>query len=49
VSIAPRDGLDVGVFGLAKIPESASVWGVGGLVGLGATGPNHGIILKYGH
>jgi hypothetical protein len=49
VSIAPRDGLDVGVFGLAKIPGSASIWGVGGLVGLGATGPNHGIILKYGH
>jgi hypothetical protein len=48
VSVAPRDGLDVGVFGLAKIPESASIWGVGGLVGLGATGPNHGIILKYG-
>jgi hypothetical protein len=49
VNIAPRDGLYVGVFGLAKIPGSTSIWGVGGLVGLGATGPNRGIILKYGH
>ncbi len=49
VNIAPRDGLYVGVFGLAKIPGSTSIWGVGGLVGLGATGPNQGIILKYGH
>ena len=49
VNIAPRDGLYVGVFGLTKIPGSTSIWGVGGLVGTGATGPNHGIILKYGH
>ncbi|MGO8957040.1 MAG: hypothetical protein ACLQFR_06700 [Streptosporangiaceae bacterium] len=49
VSVPPRGGRYVGVFGLARIPGSISVWGVGALTGLGAGGPNAGIILKYGH
>jgi hypothetical protein len=49
VSMPPRNGRYVGVFGLASIPGSISVWGVGALTGLGAGGPNTGIILKYGH
>jgi hypothetical protein len=49
VNLPPRNGLYVGVFALAKIPGSASVWGAGALTGLGSTGTNIGIILKYGH
>src|SRR5258708_6075858 len=48
VSLPPRDGRYVGVFGLARIPGSTSVWGAGALTGLGSAGPNTGLILKYG-
>jgi hypothetical protein len=49
VHLPRHNGLYVGVFGLAKIPGVNSVWGVGALCGIGATGPNIGIILKHGH
>jgi hypothetical protein len=48
MNLPPRDGRYVGVFGLARIPGSTSVWGAGALTGLGSLGPNTGVILKYG-
>ncbi|HXP22278.1 MAG TPA: hypothetical protein VN840_21740 [Streptosporangiaceae bacterium] len=48
VHLPPRGGRYVGVFGLATVPGSATVWSAGALTGLGATGANTGVILKYG-
>jgi hypothetical protein len=48
VNLPPRGGRHVGVFDLATIPGTTSVWGAGALTGSGATGPTTGVILKYG-
>lgn len=48
VSMPPRSGRYVGVFSLANIPRTTSVWGVGALTGLGGLGANTGVVLKYG-
>jgi hypothetical protein len=49
VTMARVGGRYVGVYGLAAIPGSASVWGAGTLSGLGDLGVNTAVILKYGH
>ena len=48
VHMLRRDGRYVGVFGLADVPGSRSVWGVGALTSLDGRGPATGLILKYG-
>jgi len=46
VSVPPRDGRYVGVYGLAKIPGMTSVWVGASLTGLGALGPSSGLIVN---
>jgi len=48
LSMPTRNGRYVGVFSLANIPRTTSVWGVGALTGLGFLGANTGVVLKYG-
>lgn len=49
VNLPPRGGRYLCIAGLARIPASTSVWGVGAWTGLGSAGPNTGVILKYGN
>jgi len=48
VSLARVGGRYVGVYALAGIPGSQSVWGAGMLSGLGSLGQQTAVILKYG-
>ncbi len=48
VTMAKVGGRYVGVYSLAAIPGSTSVWGAGTLSGLGDLGQNTAVILKYG-